>query len=214
MYPMKSIKFIPIPLLLFVSVCLNAQTFIGGNVGFSTSKSEEDRTHDTLKINNCTLGLMPSLGRYITNNLAIGIALNISSTKRKVEYYTTSIEKSSNIGINPFIRYYAIRWNKFSIYGQGNMGINFSKTKEELTETITLESNATQIDINIYPGLSYNINEKLSLITSINILSLGYNYTVTKDDNSKEKSSAFSIGVGLSNILQTGSINIGAIYSF
>jgi hypothetical protein len=210
---MKSLKFVLILILLLVSDYVNAQIFVGGNIHFSTSQSDQDRAAATRKTSYYSLGLMPSMGKYLTNTVAIGLALDISSTKSKTEYTNTSMLKTSNIGINPYIRYYAITWNKFSIYGQGNIGIDFSRTKDELNGATT-ESNGTQFTLSIYPGINYDIINNVSLFSSINILSLGYKYSITKEGAQKEKLSAFNFGAGLNNILLIGGVNIGAIYRF
>jgi opacity protein-like surface antigen len=210
---MKSLKYIPVILLLLAGNCLNAQMFIGGNVSFNTSHRDQDRVGGTRTTNTYSLGLMPGLGKYLSDNLAIGLALDLSLTKSKIEDTNTSSLKTSNIGFNPFIRYYLISWNKLFIYGQGNIGIDFSKTTDELNGAST-ESNGTQFSLSINPGLIYDISENVSLFTSINILSLGYNYSTTKEGTLKDKSSAFNIGAGLDDILLIGGINIGAIYKF
>jgi opacity protein-like surface antigen len=68
--------------------------------------------------------------------------------------------------------------------------------------------------LNIYPGLSYDLTDNLSFQTSLNFLSLGYSYFVSRDGSFKDVTSSFNFGTGLSNILSIGSITIGAIYKF
>jgi len=210
---MRSIKFVPVIFLLIIGNYLNAQTFIGGNVSFNSLRVDQDRPAGTRKINNYSLGLMPSFGGFVSNNLAVGLALDISLTQSKTDYINVSTLKTSNIGFTPFLRYYAITWNKLSVYGQGNLILGFSKTTDELNGAST-ESNGTQFAVTVYPGINYDVSDNISLFTSINILSLGYYYSITKEGTQKGKSSAFNIGAGLNNILTIGGISIGAIYKF
>jgi len=182
-------------------------------MSFSCFRGDQDRPAGTRKTNNYTLGLMPSLGGFVSDNLAVGVALDISLTQSKTDYINVSTLKTSGIGINPFLRYYAIVWNKFSIYGQGNIIATFSKTKDELNGAFS-ETSGTQFGFSINPGLNYDLSDKVSLFTSINFLSLGYYYSVTKQGTQKDKSSAFNIGAGLDNIVSMGGLNIGAIYKF
>jgi hypothetical protein len=129
-------------------------------------------------------------------------------------FVNNTISKSSDFGVSPFLRYYAFIWNKFSIYGQGNIGIGFSSSNSKTDGIITEEPNTTRISLGIYPGLSYDITDRLSLQTSLKIFNLGYTFYTTKDGTSKDRSSSFNIGGGPGNIISVGSIVIGGIYKF
>lgn len=210
---MKSIKLFPVIFLLITGNCLNAQTFIGGNMSFSCFRGDQDRPAGTRKTNNYSLGVMPGFGGFVSDNLAIGLALDLSLAKTRTDYINVSSLKTSGIRITPFLRYYAIVWNKFSVYGQGNIIAAFSKTKDELNGAFS-ETSGNQFGFSINPGLNYDLSDRVSLFTSINILSLGYYYSIVKEGTQKEKYSAFNIGAGLDNIVSMGGLNIGAIYKF
>ena len=112
------------------------------------------------------------------------------------------------------MRYYAIKWDKFSVFGQGNIGLALSNSRTKVDGSTTDGPKTTELYLSVYPGLSYDISDKLSLQTSLNILSLGYNYTTTKIGSNTGNSSNFNIGAGLSNIVSISAITIGAIYKF
>jgi len=208
---MKLITYILI--FFFAGTCLSAQVFVGGSINFNTSHSKQDRTSGLRETNNYSLGLRPSVGKFVSEKLALGLALDFTSTRSKTDYINFSMINTLYAGINPFLRYYAISWNKFSIYGQGNILLGFSKTKDELNDAFT-ESSGTKFGVSFYPGLNYDLSDKISLFTAINIFSLGYNYEIIKEGTRKDKSSGFNIGAGLDNILSVGAINIGALYKF
>lgn len=208
---MKSIMYILIS--LFAGTSLSAQVFVGGNINFSTTNSKQDRPSGLRETNNSSIGLRPVIGKFVADKLAIGLALDFTSTKSKTDYINFSQANTLYAGINPFIRYYAVSWNKFSIYGQGNILLGFSRIKDEFNGAFT-ESSGTRFGVNFYPGLNYDLSDKISLFTAINVLGIGYNYEIIKVGTLKEKSSRFNIGAGLDNILSIGAINIGAIYKF
>lgn len=201
-------------LFSFICISLNAQVFVGGSVRFNTSNNEHNGTITTFKTSNYSLYLGPIMGKFLSEKLAIGLALDISLSGNKTDVNTETISKSSGIGISPFLRYYALKWNKFSVYCQGNIGLEFSNSSVKTGGTTTDEPKNTIVYLSIYPGLSYDITNKLSLQTSLNILSLGYNYVITREGSSKDKASSFNIGAGLGNIVSVNAISIGAIYKF
>lgn len=211
---MKSFRALLISLLSIICISINAQVFLGGGIRFNTANSEHSGSLSTEKTSNYSLGLSPSAGKFLSDKLTLGLALDFSLSGNKREDNTETISKSSGIGISPFLRYYALKWNKFSVYGQGNIGIRFSRSSVKIAGNTINEPKNTSAYLSIYPGLSYDISDKLSLETSLNILSFGYNYTITKDGSSQEKVSSFNFGAGLGNIVSVGAITIGAIFKF
>ncbi|MEI6049673.1 MAG: outer membrane beta-barrel protein [Bacteroidota bacterium] len=210
---MKSSRVFIIAFCSFVFINLNAQVFVGGSVGFNTSNSEHEGA-TMQKSSSYNLGLRPSAGKFLSEKLAIGLALDISLSGSKTDVNTETVTKSSGIGVSPFLRYYAIKWNKFSVFGQGNIGVEFSNSSVKTGGTTNDGPKQTRAYLSIFPGLAYNISEKLLLETSLNILSLGYNYVTTKEGTLKDKGSNLNIGAGLSNIVSLNAITIGAIYKF
>ena len=212
---MKSYRAFFIVLLSFFCISLNAQVFVGGNFSFNTSNDKTDDGATTIhKVSNYNFALLPKVGIYLSEKVAVGLALNISFNGSTSGVNTETISKTSSIGGSPFLRYYAIKWNKVSVFGQGNIGFAFSNSSVKTDGSTTDGPKATNLYLSIYPGISYDINDKLSLETSLNILSLGYNYIVTKDGSTKDRVSNFNIGAGLGNIISVGAITIGGIYKF
>lgn len=210
---MKSCKVFLIAICSFVFINLNAQVFVGGSAGFNTSNNNDAGTTPR-KSSSYNLNLRPNVGKFLSEKLAIGLALDISLSGSKTDGNPETITNSSGIGVNPFLRYYAVTWNKFSIYGQGNIGMEFSNSSVKSGGTTNDGPKQTRTYLNIFPGLSYDISEKLSLETALHILNFGYSYITSKEGFFKDKGSNFNIGAGLSNIVSLNAITIGAIYKF
>ena len=205
---MNSFKIILITICSFFFINLNAQLFVGGNVGFNTSNSDNEQTIPQ-KSSSYNLNIRPFAGKFLSEKLAIGLAIDLSMAGGE----NANTYKSTGIGVNPFLRYYPVKLNKFSVFGQGNIGVVLTNSSDK-TGGITSKQKQTRTYLNVYPGLSYDISEKLSLETTINILNFGYSYSTFESGNSKAKSSNFNIGGGLSNVVSVNAITIGAIYRF
>ena len=211
---MKSSHVIFIFLFSFLCVNLNAQYFVGGNFGLNLSNDKSDNGVTTSKSTYYNFYLSPSAGKFLSEKVAIGLALNISFTGSTTSPDPETKTQSTSLGVSPFLRYYAIKWNKFSVFGQGNIGYSFSNSSETSDGTKSDGPKTSRYFFSIYPGLSYDVSDKLQLQTSINILSFGYNYTVTKDGSIEDRSSGFNMGAGLTNIVSVSTITVGAIYKF
>jgi outer membrane protein len=212
---MKSNSVFLIILFSFFCISLNAQVFIGGNFGFNTINDKTDYGGTTTdKTSNYSLSLSPNVGKFLSDKFAIGLALDISLSVNTTGVNPETINKTSSLGGSLFLRYYAIKWNKLSVFGQGNIGLAFSNSSTKSGGSTSDGPKATKLYLSVYPGISYDINDKLSLETSLNILSLGYNYITTKTVTYKSNHSSFNIGAGLSNIVSIGAITVGAIYKF
>ena len=212
---MKSSKLLLTVLLSIFCFSLNAQLFIGGNVGFNASS---DKTKDGgTTISNSSgyaFSFSPYAGKFLSEKFAVGIALNVVTNTSKTGVNPETISNTSSFGFGLFARYYAIKWNKLSLYAQGNIGPSFSASKSKTGGVTTKGPNLTNIALSLYPGLSYDLNDKISLQTTINLLSLGYGFTLIKNDTFKEYRSNFNFGAGLNNIVSVSSITVGAIYKF
>ena len=210
---MKSCKLFLIVLLSFIYISLKAQVFVGGSVRFNTFNTEESGT-STNRSSNYNFNLNPSAGKFLSEKTAIGLTFDISLTGNKTDDNTETSSKSSSFGISPFLRYYALRWNKVSIFGQGNVGLALLNASNKTGGVTNDGPKGSKIYISFYPGLSYDILDNFSLETSLNILSLGYSYTSTKVGSTKDKNSNFNIGAGPGNVISVSTITIGAIYKF
>ena len=212
---MKSCKFFLAVLFSLLFINSNAQLFVGGNIRFNISNGKTESGTATInQATNYNFDFSPKIGNFLSDKLAVGIALDLSLTGNKTTVNTESLSRSSAIGISPFLRFYAIKWNKFSVFGQGNIGLTFSRSSVKIGGSTSDGPKTTNAYVNVYPGISYDISDKLSLETGLNFLSFGYNYLSSKNGSTTERTSNFNIGAGLDNIVSVGNITIGAIYKF
>lgn len=210
---MKSAKTILISLFILLSAGLNAQVFLGGNVNLALSGGKNG--NDSKKTSEFDFNLTPKIGTFLSDKVAIGIEINFGYSTTNNNHEIETITKTVRSGVSPFLRYYAVSAGKFSVYGQANAGVAFSTSDTKFGNNMVTEAKQNSVGISFFPGVSYELSERISLETSINFLNLHYNMTTeTDENNNKETDSIFGLGAGLDGIVNTGNISVGAIFRF
>ena len=212
---MKSSRVLLIAFFSLFYVSLNAQFYVGGNFGFTTTGGSVDNgTTNTDRPSSFGFNFAPHVGKFLSESIAVGVGLDYSFNRSKTPGDPEIISRNNSIGLVPFLRYYAIRLDKFSIFGQGSLGLFLSNSSTKTGATTTDGPKVTRLAMNIYPGLAYDLSDRISLETSLNFLSFGSNNSTTKTGSIKTHSSSFNFGGGLDNIVNIGAITVGAIYKF
>jgi len=211
---MKQYKLILTGFFILLSAGLNAQLFVGGDASLITTSGKHENTQNSYTTSNYDIGISPIAGKFLSDKVALGAGVNLGLTGYKNDMVADNRRIDYSIGVNPFIRYYAVRWNKLSLFGQGNIGVTFSGSKIKTGGTTTNGPSESMFTLSCYPGLSYDIGERLSLESTIGIFNLSYNYTLSKDNGNTVKASTFGFGAGIDRIVTLGSVSIGAIYRF
>ncbi|MFO7657487.1 MAG: outer membrane beta-barrel protein [Bacteroidales bacterium] len=218
---MKKLIFLSILLVGMTSFCLNAQLFVGGNIGLNTSGGKTDNDGEVDK-GTKTLGvdINPMFGYYLNENMAAGFKLILSMDRTVTPPYfedgDETIYTVSSFGLAPFLRYHFIRFGKFSVFGQGQLSVVFGSGKTKIGDNTNEDPKVTSIGISVFPGLSFDISDNFSLETSLNAFGLGYSISQTNNENTNIKTTNSSgyLGLNLDNIKTLGSITVGAIYRF
>lgn len=194
---------------------LNAQVFVGGSFGVSLSGGKYDNGSEVSdRPSSLDFSLSPKIGKFLSEKTAVGVALNFGYSRDNNNADIEHIDMSSSYGVSPFLRYYAITAGKFSVFGQGSLGFTYSSSKSK-TGTVTTDGpQNTGFSLNFVPGLAFNVNDKIALEASINVLNFGVGMTTAKSGNTTTTTTSVNLGGGMNNIINTGNISIGAIYKF
>ena len=197
----------------------SAQYFVGGGLNFNATggKTEFDGTSED-KPSTTSFSFHPKGGIFHSENLMFGAELNFSIEKNKTPGDPETIERTTGFGISPFARFYAFQMGKFTLFGQGQLNLSTSSTEEESGGTTTEGPTNNRIGLSVFPGIAYNINEKIELEAKINGVDFGINRNVSKEDVAgnevKNINTNFGFGANLDNIATTGNITVGAIIKF
>ena len=130
-----------------VAATMNAQTYIGGGIGYSHNKIADVKA-DAFKI-------VPEIGYNLDDNLAVGLGIG----------YTYSKEddvKTNGFVIAPYLRYTFAKFDKVNLFC--DLGIEYDYVKAGELKTNTFGAG-------LYPGVAVNLNDKLSFVTKVGALS-------------------------------------------
>ena len=215
---MKKLSLLITGLFLLSVNFMNAQLFVGGSISLNSSGGKtEVGSVSSDKTKTTTFTFNPKAGYFLNDKFAAGASLMFYTRTIKAPGTPGTTTKQNTFGIAPFVRYYAVQFNKFSIYGEGSMGVYFGSQKSETGGTTTDGPKSTTFMIAITPALSYELTDKISLEANINLLNISYSVDTEKDElgngtKTKDVTSNFSFGAGTNNIVNTGAISIGAIF--
>ncbi len=205
--------------LLFIVASANAQFFIGGSFSFkSEGGSVESNGSTTDKNKTSTFYFAPKAGYFLSEKFAIGAQLLVSAGKETDPTPVEVVDKSSAFGIIPFARYYALSFNKFSLFGEAQLGLIFGSSKRE-SQGVTVDGpKSTSIGFDITPGIAFALSEKVELEGKVNLFNLGIGSTTEKtgsgNNETKDKTTRFGFGAGLDDVVNTGDFSIGLIIKF
>ena len=172
-------------------------TFITGAVGFN-SETEGDYKNNTFTV-------APSVGYFVSPNIAVGARVGFTSGKESDKIATVTVEEKSNLfTAGLFGRYYWMPASKFSIFAE--LGADYG-TEKITTETPAgdVESKYNGFNIGFAPGISYFLSSNFALEAKVGVV----NYSTTKEDVSgAESTDNFNIGLNLNNVA------LGLVYKF
>lgn len=215
---MKKIAYLVL-LVFLTSALAKSQVFVGGSFGFNSSGgSTDDAGTVTDKDRSTSFSFRPKAGIVASEDILVGAEAFIGITRVKAAGDIEDLDITTALGLNPFARYYAFRLNKFSLFGQAEIGLGFSKSKNIYDGETTDGPKTTNFGFSIFPGIAYDLTEKLQLEAYINGFNFGVSYSVEKEEIDGEeyidKTTNFGFGATMDNIVTSGNIVIGAIYKF
>ncbi len=196
-------------------VASNAQLFLGGGFGIDAESGSYDYSGNKGDApSDVSFSFYPQVGFMLSDNFGVGAYLSFGLTREndKADPDET-IDKSSSVSFAPFARYYAVRFNKFSFYGEAQASLGFGSSKREFDGNTTDGPKTTELGFYVFPGMAYDISNKFQLMARINAFGLGITHKVSKTDATDATTTSTNVGfdVNMNNIVTTGYITIGAI---
>jgi len=222
-------KMLIIMAILFIATNLNAQWFLGGEIGLNVNNRAENivENNTDLTRNRTEVGFLiaPKAGYFFNKKFALGLNLSVGSTFR-IGYSNPSIkykEYFANWGVFPFVKYTVLTYKKFHLALEGRTGVggahSFYKIGEDKTEK---GYNVFAIGVfNITPILGFNLNDHLLFEAGLYFLNVGYNIDIFRDEANYPYSFVknsinhnFNIGFNSSSILVLTQLKFGVAYKF
>lgn len=147
---MKRLPLIAILLvaLSVMAVGQDSKMWIGGSLQFSSTNNYGDKASG--------FSLMPEFGYAVNSNFAVGGAIGFSTSSTEADGADNK-DINNTFSLKPFVRYSAIKFEKITIFAQGELPLNFHGGKYD---DGTSKNSYNSVGINVLPGLSYALNEK------------------------------------------------------
>jgi long-subunit fatty acid transport protein len=183
--------FFAFAIVIFCTVGAVAQTeqglmLVGGSLGFSTTTQETmygGQSYGEQKIT--TFEVTPRFGYFVTDALAVGLGLELTSSTIKYEG-SDSKQKESSTAISPFVRYYL----PMGLFGQGEVGFGSAKYEGEG------EYKAKLFQWGVGVGYAIFLNDNVAIEPLVS-----YGARTEKDSNNsdnKDEYSGIMLNVGFS----------------
>ena len=189
-----------------MAATMNAQTYIGGGIGFNNSKNPHGNTETT----ETGFRIAPEVGYNLDEKWAVGIALDFGYEKDKTEDKASNISsetKTTTFKVKPYARYQALQWGKANIFVDG--GVNFGISKPEDYKA------GLDLGLFITPGVAFNVSDKWSIVAKLNdMFTLGYSKGSVPDvPNAPDAPTSFEAGLSTGGF-NLGSLTFGVYYNF
>lgn len=168
---------------------------------------QEQKTASGTASKNNGFNFSPLIGVATRQDIIQGGYLQIGSSK-VTNNISTAVTKNNSTGIGYFIRKYSLIKNNFSGFIQGNAGVGYSTSSFEIQNNRN-KSKQTSVGINVSPGLSYKVSQKLHLESGLrNIASISYQVTKNLIDNPGVNDVLRSTQLSVSSSLNNFSSNL------
>lgn len=156
-----------ISIILLTTIIVNAQKssegFSKGNIFTSGQFAFNSQTTGDLKTT--SIDFSPTVGYFVSNNVAIGVQLGVTNSISKFKSTKTGEKNGYSAGV--LARYYMNPTNKFSVFGSAALNFGALNTKDSI--------NTTNFSFGFAPGISYFLSNHFAIETTIG--NLGFSST-------------------------------------
>ena len=209
-------KFFIILVITFLATTSNAQFFLGGDLGVSLRSEKVKRNTNITNSTQFGFAVAPKAGYYFNNKFAVGLGFNISPSFQTYKPNQNDREWNTVLAwsVDPFVRYHVFTVKKFFIILEGTVSVGGTHHLKTFGQQ---ERRPTTINIGVIrvaPILGYKLTDRIQLEAGLNFLSLGYGIDITTGENETRTTHQFIFGATSANILNVGSLRIGAIFKF
>lgn len=171
-------KFFTMLVVAVMAVTASAQVYVGAGVN-AWRDADANKT---------TLGLSPEVGYVLSDNMALGIALDY-------QYKYAGAVKTHSFAVSPYFRYTFAKMGAVNLFADATAGVASTKPKGG--------DSSTGWQAGIRPGLSVGLSDKLSFVAHVGFL--GYR---DADEYS------YYGGNGFGAELSSSDLSFGLFYNF
>jgi len=178
-----------------VAATMNAQVWVGGELGFSSSHTNGNDNSTK------AFSITPEIGYNLDENFAVAIKLGYDYQEdfdfgEFIGLNGLTSLRTNAYTVNPYVRYTFLKAGNFSAFVDG--GIHYTTMHAQ-----GVDDNFNQFGVNVTPGISYAISEKVGLVAHLG-KGLYWDHSWVKNTVRMNK-----FGLSLAN-----AISFGAYYNF
>ena len=204
-----------------VAATVNAQLYIGGTFGFTSTNNKTEVTAGTTtstEVTTTRYNFTPEVGYKLNDKMAVGMTIGLSGFSREnpVVAPTTKDEDTQfRLEFAPYFRFIFANWGKVSLFADGEVGFYTGTTKNEVTAgtTVSTENKEHGFHIAVKPGIMYQPTKQISLVAKLGN-GFGFWNEVTERPVTApvtdDKTTVNTFGLNLSSL----GLSIGAYYNF
>lgn len=135
--------------VVLMTIGASAQIYVGGTVGFNSSKNDKTDLKST------TIKLMPEIGYELSESWALGTVIGYA-------YNKLGDVKTNTFTIAPYARYTFLKSNVVGLFVDGGFGFSTSKVKGS--------DALNSWNIGLKPGLSIRLSDNFMLVAKYGFL--------------------------------------------
>lgn len=193
-------KFFAIAALAVASLTANAQAWLGGNIGYTSTTNKIETNYYSTDATSSNFSFAPEVGYDLDETWSVALRLSYAHTDSySVKLNNTTFSgKANSFAINPYVRYKFFNEGNFTVFVDG--GITYGTTHINGYSDVIENPNFFNIGFN--PGIAYAISDDVTLVAHFGDLS--YNITTTKAKRYDVKSTISAFNIGLDNSISFG----------
>ena len=190
-------KIFMMAVMAVAALSANAQTWVGGELGFTSSHTNGVGTSKEFTIK-------PEVGFGLNEKFDVAIALGYTYSSDKIKSQLGGGKLSTNTWeINPYVRYKFVKAGNFFAFVDGGLFYETTHVRGEA-------KNWNSFGVSFVPGIAYSVSDKVTLVSKLGEgLYYSHDWKNYDEKQAYDNYHANSIGFKLLN-----SISFGAYYNF
>ena len=147
-------KIFMMAVMAVAALSANAQTWVGGELGFTSSHVNGAGTSKEFTIK-------PEVGYGLNEKFDVAIALGYTYSSDKLKSQLGGGKFSTNtFEINPYVRYKFVKAGNFFAFVDGGLGY-------ATTHYNGVSKNENQFGVYVQPGIAYSVSNKVTLVSHL-----------------------------------------------
>ena len=134
-----------------MATTMNAQWFVGGSLGFGSSKVAGGSSESTFKI-------VPEVGYNLNDKWAFGVSLGYQKGACDFGNFNFTQGTQEVFTVTPYARYSFLKWERLTVFCDGGFGV------------ASVKDQGTGFQIGLKPGFAIKASDKISFVAHIGAL--------------------------------------------